>query len=45
VSIIGRSKGKREVIGHDYVVENSTSAAAPSATASPKARSPSPTAR
>jgi tRNA (uracil-5-)-methyltransferase len=45
VSVIGRSKGKRLVIGRDYVVENSTSAAAPSATASRKARSPSPTAR
>jgi tRNA (uracil-5-)-methyltransferase len=45
VSVIGRSKGKRLVIGRDYAVENSTSAAAPSATASRKARSPSPTAR
>jgi len=45
VSIIGRSKGKRDVIGHDYVVENSTSVAAPSAIANPKALSPSPTGR
>jgi len=45
VSIIGRSKGKRDVIGHDYVVEKLDVVAAPSAIANPKALSPSPTGR
>jgi len=45
VSLIGRSKGKRLVIGRDYAVEKLDVAAACSAIASRKARSLSPTAR
>ncbi|MDF5948960.1 tRNA (uridine(54)-C5)-methyltransferase TrmA [Pseudomonas aeruginosa] len=45
VNLVGRSRGKRIVVGRDYVEEELSVAGRRSATASPRGLSPSPTAR